>query len=137
MRQCLLVDTGPLVALLDRDDDKHSICVEVTKRFPPPFFTTWPVLTEAAYLLGFSREAQDALMLMLERQVLVLAELSASDAPHLRALLRKYGDLPMDLADATLVRVADREGLRDVFTLDRRDFSVYRLSRNRAFTLYP
>lgn len=133
----MLTDTGPLVAILDRDDAAHRRCVAVLKQIPPPLVTTWPVVTEAMYLLAFSSKAQDALLAMVERGSLQVAVIGAEDVPRIRVLVRTYRDLPMDLADATMVRVAEREGIREVFTLDRRDFSVYRAGRGRSFSIIP
>jgi len=99
--------------------------------------TAWPVVTEAMHLLGFSWQAQDALWEMLGSDLLVLLHLDASDGPRMRELMRKYRDLPMDIADASLVWLAEREGLRRVFTTDRRDFGVYRVGRSGRFTIVP
>lgn len=131
----MLVDAGPLVAILHRDDRDHQACVEALKRITAPLVTTWMPVTEAMYLLEFSPDAQSALLEMIERGALRIAPIDSEDLPSIRALLRKYADLPMDFADATLVRVADRDGLRDILTLDRRDFSVYRLKRGRSFNI--
>jgi predicted nucleic acid-binding protein len=89
------------------------------------------------YLLGFSWRGQDALWEMLGSGALAVAPLEAADYPRMRELMRKYRDLPMDLADAALVRVAERERIRRVFTIDRRDFAVYRPLRLGRFTLIP
>jgi predicted nucleic acid-binding protein len=97
----------------------------------------WPAFTEAMYLLGFSWEAQNTLWEMLDTEALILLPLDENDAPRMRDLMRKYKDLPMDLADAALVRVAEREQLRRIFTLDRRDFQVYRPSRLGRFSIIP
>ena len=132
-----LVDAGPLVAILHRDDRRHRDCVQALKTLPPALGTTWPVVTEAMYLLGFSTEAQDELWNLIESGRLHLLGLDASDASRMRALMRKYRDLPMDLADASLVAVAERDGVNKVFTLDRRDFSVYRLARGGRFSVIP
>src|SRR6266571_2713790 len=99
----ILVDAGPLVALIHADDRHHASCKEALRKVPEALGTVWPAFTEAMYLLGFS-----------------------SKAPRMRDLMRKYKDLPMDLADAALVRVAEREKLPRIFTIDRRDFEVYR-----------
>jgi predicted nucleic acid-binding protein len=98
--------------------------------------TVWPAFTEAMYLLSFSWKGQDSLWEMLHRKVLTLFPLDDGDAPRMRELMHKYRDLPMDLADAAIVRVAERERLRTVFTLDRKDFSVYRPARGK-FTILP
>ncbi len=136
----VLVDTGPLVAIVDESDKDHHRCVNVVKRLVDPLVTTWPVLTEAMYLLGQTKnpvEAQDALLATLDRQVVVIADVNLGDVPRLRALIRKYRDLPMDLADATLVRLAERDNIRQVFTLDRRDFELYRIGRRESLAITP
>jgi len=133
----VLVDAGPLVALLDRDDPNHEAVCEALADIRDPLVTVWPAVTEAMYLVGFSWRAQRALWQMLETRAAELLPLTADDAPRMRALMDKYRDLPMDLADAALVRVAEREGLRRILTLDRRDFDVYRLARRGRFTVLP
>jgi predicted nucleic acid-binding protein len=131
-----LIDAGPLVALLHRDDQDHARCINALKKLRTGLATTWPPLTEAMYLLSFSAQAQDALLEMVERGALQILPVEEADIPRVRVLMRKYRDLPMDLADATLVHVAEREGIQYVFTLDRRDFTTYRIGR-RAFTIVP
>jgi hypothetical protein len=133
----VLVDTGPLVALFDRDDAHHARCVQALKEIRRPLVTVWPVLTEATYLLSFSFQAQDDLWEFVEREGLGIADLSAADISRIRALMRKYRDRPMDLADAALVRIAERDHLRTVFTLDHGDFRTYRLPHGKPFTLIP
>ena len=132
--RAVLVDAGPLVALIDRVDPEHERCVAALKKLRAPFVTVWPAFTEAMYLLGRSWQGQKALWSRVETDALHLASLDESDAPRMRELMEKYRDLPMDLADAALVRVAERDDLVDVFTLDRSHFSVYRAGR-RQFSL--
>jgi uncharacterized protein len=133
----ILVDAGPLVALLDADDDHHAVCVETMRRLRDPLGTVWPAVTEAMHLLSFSTGAQDALVQMLQRGAPGLVPLDGKDLVRIRELMAKHRDLPMDLADAALVRVAERERCRNVFTLDRTDFSVYRPAKLGRFTLLP
>jgi uncharacterized protein len=133
----VLVDAGPLVALIDRDDPSHATCVAALKAIGDPLVTVWPAFTEAMYLLGRSWQGQKALWSRLETEALALAPLDAADAPRMRELMEKYRDLPMDLADAALVRVAERDALTQIFTLDRKHFSLYRAGRRRRFSLLP
>lgn len=135
--RAVLIDTGPLVALLDRSDAHHERVVEALADIQDRLVSVWPVLVEAMYLLAFSWQAQKALWEILETGAIELLPLHEADIPHLKSLMEKYRDLPMDMADAALVRVADREGIRRVMTLDRRDFSVYQLARKGSFTLLP
>lgn len=133
----ILVDAGPLVALVHRDDRHHVACSEALQSLDEPMATVWPAFTEAAYLLGFSWSAQDALWEFVTRGALGFLPLDEQDAPRMRELMDRYSDLPMDLAGAALVRVAEREGLDRIFTLDRRDFGVYRTAGGGSFTLIP
>lgn len=133
----VLVDAGPLVALLDLADPDHEACVETLKTLRDPLITVWPAFTEAMYLLGRSWIAQKALWSRLETDALTLAPLDETDAPRMRELMEKYRDLPMDLADAALVRVAERESLTQIFTLDRKHFSIYRPGRRKRFSVVP
>ena len=133
----MLVDAGPLVALIDRADPSHDACVATLKTLRDPLVTVWPAFTEAMYLLGRSWQGQKALWSRLETEALALAPLDELDAPRMRELMDKYRDLPMDLADAALVRVAERDALTQIFTLDRKHFSVYRPGRRRRFSVVP
>jgi uncharacterized protein len=133
----ILVDAGPLVALVDAGDQHHSRCVAALRGLREPMATVWPALTEAMYLLGDLPKAQEALWEMIERGALELLPLGEGDVPRMRELMRKYSNRPMDLADAALIRVAEREGVRKMFTVDRRDFSVYRLHGRTRPILIP
>ena len=133
----VLVDAGPLIALIHADDNHHERCVATLRSLDEPLGTVWPVFTEAMYLLNFSWKAQEALWEMLERGVVVLLPVENADLTRIRELMKKYRDLPMDLADAALVAVAEREKIRRVFTLDRRDFDIYRPVKLGRFTILP
>lgn len=133
----ILVDAGPLVALVDADDQYHKKCVAALKVMREPLVTVWPPVTEAMYLLGDLPKAQEALWEMLARGVLQLLPLDLTDITRMRELMSKYADRPMDLADAALVRVAEREGIRKIFTVDREDFGVYRLHGRVRPTIIP
>jgi uncharacterized protein len=133
----ILVDAGPLVALVDADDQHHSRCVAALRGLREPLATVWPPLVEAMYLLSDQPLAQDALWEILKRGAVLLLPLGLDDLSRIRELMRKYSDRPMDLADAALLRVAEREGLRKIFTTDQRDFSVYRLHNRTRLTLLP
>lgn len=132
----VLVDTGPLVAVIDADDAFHDRCVEALREIRQPLFTVWPVITEAMHLVG-SLVAQERLWDVLHEERLKLLPLETADMPRMRGLMKKYADLPMDLADAALVRVAERDALHTVLTIDRSDFSVYRLHGGKKFRLLP
>ncbi|MGH7905271.1 MAG: type II toxin-antitoxin system VapC family toxin [Candidatus Binataceae bacterium] len=133
----VLVDAGPLVALIDRSDPHHKACREALKAIPDAMVTVWPAFTEAMYLLGSSAEAQRALWDMINMGGLQFLKLASEDCLRMRELMWKYRDLPMDLADAALVRVAERERLHRIFTVDRQDFQLYRPNRFDRFEIIP
>jgi uncharacterized protein len=101
--------------------------------------TTWPAFTEAMYLVGEAGGwvAQEALWSLLANGDLEIAPQPREDCRRMRALMHKYRDRPMDLADASLVVLAENRGLRDIFTLDHADFHIYRLHRRQPFRLWP
>ncbi|MEW6269041.1 MAG: hypothetical protein AB1689_07045 [Thermodesulfobacteriota bacterium] len=133
----ILIDAGPLVALLHAQDQHHARCVSALKAIRRPLATVWPAVTEAMYLLSFAPVAQQALWDCLAADSPRLLPLDRRDIPPLRQLMWKYRDLPMDLADAALVRVAERERLDTVFSIDRADFEVYRLPNRKRFRILP
>lgn len=133
-----LVDAGPLVALIDASQPAHERCRETLDRIPLPLLTTWPAFTEAMHLLRRQGgwRAQRAAWLLVERDELRIAAPSSGAAQRAAALMEKYSDKPMDLADATLVALAEERDLRRVFTLDA-DFHVYRLNGRKRFDVVP
>lgn len=134
----VLVDTGPLVALLDRSDRHHARVAEALKSVRAPLTTVWPVITEAVYLLASqSAPAASRLLEMLDEGEVSILFQGKDDIARIRELMGKYGDLPMDLADAALVCAAEKERIGTVLTTDRRDFTVYRPAHVRRFKLLP
>jgi predicted nucleic acid-binding protein len=134
-----LTDAGPLLALLDKGDQHHLRCVAAVRRLSSgPLLTTWPCFTEAMYLLGDvgGYRLQAALWSLRAAGRLVLHELSAGEADRMAALMEKYRDAPMDLADASLVAVAESRALTNVFTLDRH-FHIYRMADGSALEIVP
>ena len=134
-----LTDAGALVALLDADDPYHAACVAVAQRLPAgPLLTTWVCFTEAMYLLGTvgGYRYQAALWSPRTAGRLVLHDLTATEADRMAILMAQYQDTPMDLADASLVVVAESRTLRRVFPTDS-DFYVYRLADGSALEVVP
>lgn len=133
----ILLDAGPLIALVHADDARHQDCVEAFRGIREPLATVLPVMSEILHLLDFSLAAQEAAWQIVQEAPIALLPFDASDFPRVRELMRKYRDLPMDFADAALVRVAERQRIRKVFTLDARDFGIYRPLRIGRFTVMP
>jgi hypothetical protein len=133
----VLVDTGPIVAILSRRDQYHRACVEALRGMPGPLFTCWPVITEAAWLLRRDGNAVLQLLNSLEAGFLEILPLTSADAKPIASIVQKYRDIGMQLADAALVHLGARDSLDTVFTLDQRDFSLYRLPKGRTFRIIP
>lgn len=133
-----LTDAGPLVALIDADEADHEICVQALQTLTLPLLTTWPAYTEAMYLLGRAGGSvgQQALWKLRANKRLNIADLSKDAVARSAVLMAKYADRPMDLADATLVALAEERGLKQIFTLDY-DFRIYRIHGRTAFETIP
>lgn len=122
----VIVDTGPLVAVFNRRDQHHAWAVDQSRTLASPLVTCEAVLTEAYHLLGRVPGARGAFARWLGQGHVETPLRLEEEARAISASLRHYADLPMDFADACVVRLAERERLA-VFTTDVRDFSVYRL----------
>jgi predicted nucleic acid-binding protein len=133
----LLVDTGPIVAILLESDEHHEACVEQLRHIAGPLLTCWPVITEAAWLLRSYPRAIRKLLSSCNGQPFELVPLSATDLPGIALILGKYESLGIQLADASLAHLANREGIDLMFTLDRRDFGVLRLAHGKRLRLIP
>ena len=133
----VLLDTGPLVALLAKNDSNHRLCVETLAGVPPPLLTCWPVITEAAWLLRRQQRPLDRIAGALAAGMFDLLPLGPEDLSGIASIMRRYETSHIQLADAALTWLADRENISTLFTLDRRDFSIIRLKRNRALRLLP
>ena len=133
-----LVDTSPLVSMLNRKDKNHALCLQTLPLLTRPLVTTWACITEAMHLLGkFSGHAsQDALWQYITDGLLEIHVHDESERLQMRALMRRYRDTPMDLADASLVAAAGALATKRVFTLDG-DFFVYRLPDGVGFEVLP
>jgi predicted nucleic acid-binding protein len=133
----VLVDTGPIVAILSESDEHHEACVEHLESIRGPLLTCWPVITEAAWLLRAYPLAIAKLLSCFDGRLFDLVSLGEADLPEIAAILAKYKGLGIQLADASLVHLANREGIETMFTLDRRDFRVLRLAGGKKFRVIP
>lgn len=131
-----LLDTGPIVAYLDESDSQHEFVVQRFDRFEGEGLTTTAVITECMHLLAADTRGPDLLL-----EFLISARIKifdCADIPELAEcvkLMNKYRDIPMDFADATLVLLANRLGVTNICTLDRRGFAAYRTLASKRFTL--
>lgn len=129
-----LLDTGPLVSFLASGLRHHSWACQEWKFFRPPLLTCEPVLTEAAFLLKREGREADPLFALLERGVIRIALDLQEQQADLRALMHRYRNRPMSLADACLVRLSELETGGEVFTLDA-DFRIYRRHGNKVIAV--
>jgi predicted nucleic acid-binding protein len=134
MPAAVLVDAGALIALLDRSDAGHARVVAALASVADPLVTAWPALTEAMHLLRHVGRGTDLLFDMIDDGAVELWDLDRGDLRRMKQLMQKYRDLPMDFADAALVRLAEREGWNRILTLDRH-FEIYRLTGRSLFHL--
>ena len=133
-----LADAGPLIAIIDADEPDHASCMDALDQLILPLITTWPAFTEVMYLLARAGgiRAQQALWRLVATDRLVVADLSPSAVDRSARLMDQYADRPMDLADATLVALAEERGDRRIFTLDA-DFRIYRFRGRQRFETIP
>ena len=125
----IVVDTGPLVALFDPKDREHARCVAALKTLRERLYTTLPVLTEAFHILQPASIGSDRLRDFVVNGGLSIWFFDAAAVRRAFELMEQYADHPMDLADASILAAAESLGTRTVFSIDRRDFTSYRIRR--------
>lgn len=133
----LLLDTGPFVALVDRSEKLHDECVAALESWRGPVVTTEAILTETLYLVGPQWRAQKVALEFILRGAFQLVPSSHASLRRVAALMERYRNVPMDFADATLVVLGEELETDQVFTLDRRRFSTYRMNRRKPFRVIP
>ena len=122
----ILVDSGPLIALFDRDDKFHLKIKEFIKNGNFKLITSSAVITEVSHMLDFNVNVQIHLLEWILAEGLVIHEINQEDIGRILELIRKYSDRPMDFADATLVVIAEKMSIRKIISIDS-DFDIYRL----------
>jgi len=136
-----LIDTGAILALLDRSDRWHHVCVDAFRQLRLPLLTSEAVLTEVFHLVGDTRTEMEAAWKFVRSGALVLGTIDHAELTHLHGLMSRYWDRgmdqSMDFADATLVYLAKRESLSVILTVDQADFATYRIEGKRQFRVFP
>lgn len=134
----VLVDTGALLAIYNARDTHHEACKKQAEALPlGKVFTCWPVVTETVYMLRGYPTRRDHLLARVQSHEFQLLSLRASDVQGVQDVFDKYHDQDVDLADACLVHLAEREGISTIFTVDRRHFGVFRTAAGDAYRLLP
>jgi uncharacterized protein len=132
-----LIDTGAILAILEKGDEWHSACLEALQSVRMPLLTTEAVLTETFHLTGKNPHNMEKAWRFLRSGAVTVHPIQDSDLLELHALMTQYADRPMDFADATLVHLAARERLSTILTVDHDDFETYRLPGRKKFTILP
>ncbi len=132
-----LIDTGAMLALLNGRDRWHDRCVKAFATLRLPLATTAAVLTELFHLISDHPHDIEAAWRFIRSGAIVVLPITDADLPDLERLMKRYSDRPMDFADATLVRLAQRESLSTICTIDHNDFETYRIAGRRKFRVVP
>ena len=132
-----ILDTGPWVALIDRSETRHAECVQWLKNFSGSLYSTEAVLTKVLYLLNFSTKAQSAAIDFALKDVVEIVPSSVESLKKAKNLMKKYADLPMDYADASIVCLATETGMQNVVTFEERNFTIYKLPKKKGFKIMP
>jgi predicted nucleic acid-binding protein len=133
----VIIDAGPMVALHNRSEEEHALCVALLSKLKnDPVVTTWPALTEAMYLLGQRGRwrAQSPLWQMITQGMIGIDRVFSAGLLRIEELMATYENVPMDLADASIIELAERTPGCRVFTIDS-DFEVYRMRNKRPVPL--
>ena len=131
----ILIDSGPLIALFDRDDSYHKAAVNFIQNNHSELITTIASITETLHILDFSRNAQVDFLRWVNSGALTIEPITANDFQRIQELIIKYADLPMDFADACLVFLGEKLNISQIATVDR-DFDIYRLEGKKPFTTF-
>ena len=132
-----LIDTGAMLAILDKSDRWHDPCRAAIRQLRYPLLTTEAVLAELFHMVGDSPLRKETTWQFLRSGAIVLGAMQHTELDHIHALMSRYADRPMDFADATLVYLAAREAIETIVTVDQTDFSVYRIGGKRRFRILP
>jgi uncharacterized protein len=134
MKRQVLLDTGPLVALLDRNDRFHTWMKEIWVNIEPPILTCEAVMTESCFLLRHLYGAKESAISLLRRGIVQIPYDLSEEAQAVEELMRRYSSVPMSLADACLVSMTELYSTSELLTLDS-DFTIYRKNRNEQIAL--
>ena len=132
MGRRVIIDSGPLIALFDKDDGYHQRALKFIKKFEGELITNYAVITEVTHLLDFSVRAQIDFLCWILSGGLTPVEILNDDLNRIVELTRKYSDLPMDFADASLVVLSERMNIEEIASIDK-EFGIYRTQDKQRF----
>ena len=123
-----LIDAGPLIALFNKNDKYHEKIKELIKNYKGLLTTSWPVITEVCHMLDFNIGAQIDFLKWIKLGGLKVEDIETEEIHKIIKLSEKYSDIPMDLADATLIIISERLGIKEIITIDS-DYYIYRTTQ--------
>jgi predicted nucleic acid-binding protein len=129
--QKTIIDSGPLIALFDRSDKYHKTVLEFIKSFKGKLITLWAVITEVSHMLDFNLQVQIDFLKWCEVGGVQVYNISQNEISNIRVMMEKYIDIPMDLADATLMYIANKENIKNIVSIDS-DFDIYRTLKKQS-----
>ena len=127
----IIVDAGPLIALFDKDDKYHNSVLKFLKTFDGQLITSWPVITEVTHLLSFNVNVQIDFLEWLKREAVAIINLENIHLERIIQLSKKYSDVPMDLADSSLIVIAELTNITDIITIDS-DYYIYKTKNKKS-----
>jgi len=120
-----LIDAGPLIALFNKNDKYHEQIKQFLKEYKGKLISSWPVITEVSHMLSFNIKTQIDFMTWINRGAIQLEDIDSEGINRILELSKKYSDVPMDLADASLVVIAEKKKIKEIITIDS-DYDIYR-----------
>lgn len=128
-----LIDAGPLIALFNKNDKYHEPIKKFLKGYKGILSTTWPVITEVSHMLDFNIQTQIDFLTWIQLGAVILENINNDDILRIIELSKKYSDVPMDLADASLVVLSEKLGIKEIITIDS-DYYIYRTINKEMIT---
>lgn len=129
--QKTIIDSGPLIALFDRSDKYHKLVLDFIKSYQGKLITSWAVITEVSHILDFNLQVQIDFLKWCEMGGIEVYTISQDEISNIRVMMEKYSDIPMDLADATLMYIANKESIKNIVSIDS-DFDIYRTLKKQS-----
>jgi len=126
-----IIDSGPIIALFDKSDKYHYQVLDFLKSFKGELITSWAVITEVSHMLDFNLNVQIDFLKWIELGGIEVFDISQDEITNIRVMMEKYLDIPMDLADATLMYIANKENIKNIVSIDS-DFDIYRTLKKQS-----
>jgi len=123
-----LIDAGPLIALFNRNDKYHQKIKDFIKTYDGVLTTSWPVVTEVCHMLDFNINTQIDFLKWVKLGGIRIEDIKSTEIERIIQLSEKYSDIPMDLADASLVIISERLKIKEIITIDS-DYCIYRTTQ--------